>query len=118
MAHEHHRFDYIEINVSDMAAAKAFYQSAFGFELVDYGPDYAGISGPDGDVGGLNAEREPAPGGPLVLLYSDDLDATVSAVEGAGGTVVEGPYDFPGGRRFLFRDPSGNTLGVWTGVEG
>ena len=48
-----------------------------------------------------------------MLLYSDDLDATVSAVESAGGQVLEGPYEFPGGRRFHFADPSGNELGVW-----
>jgi uncharacterized protein len=23
------------------------------------------------------------------------------------------PYEFPGGRRFHFLDPSGNELGVW-----
>ncbi len=49
-----------------------------------------------------------------MLLYSQDLDATVSAVVEAGGTVVNGPYDFPGGRRFHFTDPSGNELGVWS----
>jgi len=54
----------------------------------------------------------PRPGGPLVLLYSADLDRTVAAVEEAGGQVVQGPYEFPGGR-FHFRDPSGNELGVW-----
>jgi predicted enzyme related to lactoylglutathione lyase len=117
MAHTHHTFDYIEINVSDMAAAKAFYSSAFGWELVDYGPTYAGIAGPDGEVGGLNGERTPVPGGPLVLLYSDDLDATVAAVVEAGGTIAEEPYDFPGGRRFHFADPSGNVLGAWTKAE-
>jgi len=26
---------------------------------------------------------------------------------------VNGPYEFPGGRRFEFSDPSGNELGVW-----
>ncbi len=54
-------------------------------------------------------------GGPLVLLYSDDLDATVEKVRAAGGEIVNGPYDFPGGRRFHFTDPSGNELGgVWS----
>jgi uncharacterized protein len=53
-------------------------------------------------------------GGPLVLLYSDDLDATVAAVEDAGGTIAEEPYPLPGGRRFTFFDPSGNRLGVWS----
>ena len=49
-----------------------------------------------------------------MLLYSDDLEATQAAVEAAGGTVVEGPYEFPGGRRFHFCDPSGNELGVFS----
>ena len=26
---------------------------------------------------------------------------------------MNGPYEFPGGRRFEFSDPSGNELGVW-----
>jgi hypothetical protein len=52
-------------------------------------------------------------GGPLVLLFSADLEESARAVGGAGGRVVEGPYDFPGGRRFHFTDPSGNELGVW-----
>ena len=38
-AHAHHAIDYVEITVTDMDAAKAFYASAFGWSLVDYGPD-------------------------------------------------------------------------------
>jgi predicted enzyme related to lactoylglutathione lyase len=115
MTHTHHAIDYIEINVSDLAAAKEFYSAAFGWSFNDYGPDYSGIRSPDGtgEVGGLNPARPPSRGGPLVLLYSGDLDASVRAVEAAGGTVVDGPYGFPGGRRFHFTDPSGNELGVW-----
>jgi predicted enzyme related to lactoylglutathione lyase len=52
-------------------------------------------------------------GGPFVLLYSTDLNRSVEAVKNAGGQVVNGPYEFPGGRRFHFTDPSGNELGVW-----
>ncbi len=115
MAHTHHAIDYIELSVADLPTAKEFYGSAFGWTFNDYGPDYAGIRSPDGEgeVGGLNPAGSPGRGGPLVLLYSDDLDATVAAVRAAGGEVVEGPYDFPGGRRFHFTDPSGNELGVW-----
>ena len=65
------------------------------------------------EVGGLAKTDAVRPGGPLVLLFSDDLDASVEAVVGAGGRIVNGPYDFPGGRRFHFTDPSGNELGVW-----
>ncbi len=116
MTNIHHAIDYVEIYVGDrMARTRSFYEQAFGWTFNDYGPDYAGIrwSDGEGEVGGLNATREPVRGGVLVLLYSDDLDATVTAVTSAGGEVVEGPYDFPGGRRFHFTDPAGNELGVW-----
>ena len=115
MSNIHHAIDYIELNVSDLPATRSFYEAAFGWQFNDYGPEYAGIRAADGEgeVGGLNATATPSPGGPLVMLYSDDLDASVSAVEGAGGAVTNGPYEFPGGRRFHFTDPSGNELGVW-----
>lgn len=58
-------------------------------------------------------QHEPRDGA-LILLFSSDLDASVEAVKAAGGEVVNGPYEFPGGRRFHFTDPSGNELGVWS----
>lgn len=111
----HHAIDYIELGVRDLAATRAFYESVFGWSFNDYGPEYAGIAAPDGngEVGGLNPAREPGRSGPLVLLFSEDLDATAVAIDTAGGEVVEGPYPFPGGRRLHFLDPSGNELGVW-----
>ena len=116
MTGQHHTIDYVELGVTDLAQTRAFYEQAFGWEFVDYGPSYAGIRGPggDGEVGGLDAARSPASGGVLVLLYSDDLEASVADVRAAGGTVLVDPYEFPGGRRFHFVDPSGNELGVWS----
>ena len=115
MEHTHHVIDYIEISVTDVASAKRFYSAAFGWSFNDYGDDYAGIKSPagDGEVGGLAAGRDAGPGGVLALVYSQDLDASVAAVEAAGGTVLEPPYDYPGGRRFFFADPSGNKLGAY-----
>ncbi|MFC6080820.1 VOC family protein [Sphaerisporangium aureirubrum] len=116
--HRHHAIDYIELVVTDLAQAKRFYSGAFGWRFNDYGPGYAGILNPESEseVGGLRLDDAVRPGGPLVLLYSDDLDASVEAVKTAGGQVVNGPYEFPGGRRFHFTDPSGNELGVWAGA--
>jgi uncharacterized protein len=112
--HAHHAIDYIEIAVTDIDAAKAFYASAFGWSLVDYGPDYAGIQGEGREVGGLRRDSEVLPGGPLVILYSEDLEASAEAVTAAGGTIQKPIYSFPGGRRFHFADPSGNELAVWS----
>lgn len=114
----HHAIDYVELGMTDLLAAKQFYGAAFGWRFTDYGPGpaYVGIQGVDGgaEVGGFRLDETVAAGGPLVLLFSADLDASVTAVTDAGGTVTQGPYDFPGGRRFHFRDPSGNELGVWS----
>lgn len=109
--------DYVEISVTDMQAARDFYGAAFGWQFTSYGDGYAGIrtSAESGDeeAGGLALADEVVRGGLLVLLFSDDLDATLAAVAEAGGEIVNGPYEFPGGRRFHFLDPSGNELGVW-----
>ena len=114
----HHSINYVELVVNDLETAKRFYGDTFGWVFVDYGPAYAGIASPTGDgseVGGLLLSDQARPaGGPLVLLYSDDLDATHAAIAEAGGAVTQGPYDFPGGRRLHFVDPSGNELGVWS----
>jgi uncharacterized protein len=115
--HRHHGIDYLELAVTDLDRAKRFYTEAFGWQFTDYGPGYAGFRDARGEsapeVGGLRLDEAVRAGGPLVLLFSADLDASVAAVTRAGGTVVSGPYEFPGGRRFHFTDPSGNELGVW-----
>lgn len=104
--------DYVEFAVADLAAARSFYEAAFGWPFNDYGGQYAGIVGPDGgEVGGIYPSDTPT--APLPLLRTADLDAALAAVQGAGGAVVEGPYDYPGGRRFIFTDPAGNRLGVY-----
>jgi len=113
MSHTHHAIDYIELSVTDIAEAKRFYGAAFGWKFTDYGPDYAGIQGKDREVGGFVQTDGVRSGGPLVVLYSDDLPATLQSVVDAGGAITTEPFDFPGGRRFHFTDPSGNELAVW-----
>ena len=115
---DHHHFNYIELPATDIAAMKAFYTASFGWSYVDYGPSYAAITGAGVD-GGLDgaADRKPSGDGVLVVLYSDDLDATEAGIKSAGGTISTPQFDFPGGRRFHFVDPSGNDLAVWTTVD-
>lgn len=114
--HLHHRIDYIEFPVTDMEAAQRFYREAFDWEFTDYGPEYAGIrTETEGrEAGGFRLMNEVRPGGPLVILYSKDLNASLARVRAAGGTIDAEPFDFPGGRRFEFSDPSGHQLAVWS----
>lgn len=112
----HHHIDFIELPVTDIEKAKAFYAQAFGWSFVDYGPEYADIRAA-GVSGGLRASKTPPTrGGALVILYSDDLERSEVAVTSAGGNVTE-RHEFPGGRRFQFLDPAGNELGIWTEVK-
>jgi predicted enzyme related to lactoylglutathione lyase len=112
--HIHHAIDYIEFSVADMAKSKRFYEAAFDWKFNDYGPAYAGIQKQGGEAGGLRLESKVSTGGPLVILYSNDLHSTITRVRQAGGRITKDPFDFPGGRRFQFADPSGNELAVWS----
>ena len=111
------QIDYIELPGADIAATKRFYAQAFGWRFTDYGPEYAGFK--DGragerEAGGFSAERKVTPkGGPLVVIYAADLAAVEKKVSAAGGEIIA-RIEFPGGRRFHFRDPNGNELAVWS----
>ncbi len=105
--------DYIELPATDIPATKAFYGRVFGWAFTDYGPDYVAFDF-DGRSGGFNAERQVvAAGGPLLVLYANDLAAMETKVMTAGATIVS-RETFEGGSRFHFRDPNGNEIAVWT----
>ncbi|HBY86775.1 MAG TPA: glyoxalase, partial [Colwellia sp.] len=53
----------------------------------------------------------------LLVLLSDDLEATEQRVKQAGGIISQAIFSFPGGRRFHFTEPSGNELAVWSPVK-
>ncbi len=113
--------NYIELPATDLDATKAFYTAVFGWDWIDYGPGYASHSA-DGLEVALNGEGTVAAPhvvgeqngiGPLILFSTDDLAGTGHDVVAAGGVMRTEPYDYPGGRRFHFVDPSGNILGVY-----
>ncbi len=112
--HQHdRRIDYIEFPATDLQTTKRFYEQAFGWEFTDFGPDYTSFA--DGRLtGGLRKVDSHATGGPLVVIYAVDLEKVQRAVIEAGATIVRESFEFPGGRRFHFTDPSGNELAVWT----
>ncbi len=112
--HIHHGIDYIEFSVTNMEEAKRFYSLAFNWEFNDYGPEYAGIRKEGGEAGGLCVASSVTSGSPLVVLYSENLEESLESVKRAGGVITKEPFSFPGGRRFEFKDPSSNTLAVWS----
>jgi predicted enzyme related to lactoylglutathione lyase len=103
------RINFIELPARDVAAAKAFYATVFEWELVDFGPTYACTLTGDVDLG-LQGDAAEATSAPLAVIAVDDLEVALAAVKSAGGTITKEIFAFPGGRRFQFRDPSGNEL--------
>jgi predicted enzyme related to lactoylglutathione lyase len=107
------KIDYVELPGTDLPATKSFYGQAFGWTFTDYGPTYAAFAD-SGLDGGFQADAAETPAAPLVVIFTTDLEAMLAKVTAAGGAIVKPIFSYPGGRRFHFRDPSGNELAVFT----
>ncbi|WP_129792783.1 VOC family protein [Sphingosinicella sp. CPCC 101087] len=103
------RLNYVELPVSDIRAAKLFYENVFGWTLTEFAPTYAATLTGDTDVG-LQADASEATKAPLPVIEVDDLEAALEAVTKAGAEIVRPIFGFPGGRRFQFLDPAGNEI--------
>lgn len=102
--------NYIEMKSSDLDASKAFYSAAFGFDYTDYGPLYSCVEAGPIAIGFALGEE---PTAPMPTFESDDLEASLAAVQRTGAQIMEPIFAFPGGRRFECLDPSGNRIAVY-----
>ncbi|HXL70424.1 MAG TPA: VOC family protein [Rhizomicrobium sp.] len=106
------RISFVELPARQLSSAKTFYASAFGWQLTDFGPNYACTLTGDVDLG-LQGDASEATKAPLVVIQVDDLEAAQAAVEKAGATITRPIFGFPGGRRFHLADPNGIELAVF-----
>jgi predicted enzyme related to lactoylglutathione lyase len=111
-AEQHLRIDYIEFAAVDLPQLKQFYQQVFAWAFTDYGPHYSSFT--DGRMTGGFTTEATVSDGALVVIYARDLESVCDQVAAAGGQITQAIFSFPGGRRFEFRDPSGNRLAVWS----
>lgn len=112
----HGKLNYVEFAAENIEATKTFFSATFGWEFVDYGPDYTAFAneGLDGGFYRAGLRSETLHGGALLVFYSQDLAETLAQVEHNGGEIVKAIFAFPGGRRFHFKEPSGNEFAVWS----
>ncbi|MFZ5526430.1 MAG: VOC family protein [Pseudomonadota bacterium] len=114
--HDHEKLNYVEFASADLSATKSFFQSAFNWSFVDFGPEYTAFSGQGLDGGFFKADMRSSTdhGAALLVFYSKDLEGTLAKVADAGGRIVKPIFTFPGGRRFHFTEPAGNEFAVWS----
>lgn len=107
---------HFEILGKDGAKLQSFYSETFGWTIDSSNPANYGIvdtgSGDRGIPGGVSA-AERGEGWITFYIEVDDLEATLTEIEGAGGKTLAGPMQVPGGPRLaIFADPEGHTVGL------
>ena len=108
--------NYIEFSVRNIERSKIFYGDVFGWDFTDFGPDYCEFS--DGQMkGGFEKSEDVHTGGPLVVLYSQNLEDMQEKIVAAGGEISKSLFSFPGGERFQFLDLDGYELAIWREKE-
>ena len=110
---ENNFINYIEFKAIDLEAVKLFYTKVFGWKFTDYGEGYTSFS-ESGVYGGFEKTEEPIVNGVLVVLYHSNLEFVRARVVDYGGEITKEIFSFPGGKRFHFKDSSGNELAVWS----
>jgi predicted enzyme related to lactoylglutathione lyase len=112
-------FVHVELNSTDVKAAKSFYGKLFGWSLEDMpmggGQVYTMIGVGEGTGGGMLTH--PVPGAPsswLAYVGVDDIHASTEKARKLGATVMREPMEVMGaGWLSIIVDPTGATLGLW-----
>jgi hypothetical protein len=110
---------WIDLTVADFDEAAKFYSTLFGWHVEPGDPQFGGYAvctHHGRTVAGIAPrmdESQPLPGW-ITYLATDDLDATISKISGAGGTVPMEPMVVgDAGRMALAVDPAGAGFGLW-----
>ncbi len=111
-----HSIQLVEVPVTDVRAAVAFYDGAFGWKASYQDSSYAVLDAGDVSVAVEKRERGVAGGGRLVV-QARDLEATLATLKARGAEIRSGIASSWRGRSFRCADPFGNELVVWSDRE-
>jgi predicted enzyme related to lactoylglutathione lyase len=113
---ENEKINYVEFPAKDIEAVKRFFELAFDWKFVDYGPEYSSFSNEGLDGGFYKSPHSSSTenGSALIVFYSKSIEKTKEKIIKSGGCIIKPIFTFPGGRRFHFSDPSDNEYAVWT----
>ena len=111
-------FCHIVIPAPELEPACSFYETVFGWTVYRRSPGARYWAFESGNVdGALDASRTPARDSVILMLQVEDIDATLSAIREAGGTVTKERSAIGESARGFdayFLDPNGNELGIFS----
>lgn len=124
---------HFEIPVDDLARAKKFYSSIFGWELEDWsmpgGMTYTGVKTvpvdektripkEPGAINGGMVQRGKEVRSPVIAINISSVDEYVRKVESAGGKVVMPKMEIEGMGFYAYvADSEGNVIGLWQDLK-
>ena len=115
----HGDITHVDIPVSDMERASAFYSDLFGWQIAEV-PGYEGYpmwQAPNKISGGGLAPRGEGFTQPRSYVEVDSIEETLAKVGEQGGTVVMEKFPISETSWWaIFTDPDGNTVGLYEGV--
>ena len=112
---------WVDLGVSDIPKAIAFYSGVFGWDIPQGLPEAGGYSTASAggrSVAGIGPKTGPPddPSAWTVYLAADDTDATAGKVRKAGGQLLVEPMDvMEFGRMAIATDVTGAAFGLWQG---
>lgn len=115
----HEKLNYLEFPCSNLQASKVFFEQVFKWTFKDYGDEYSAFSSSVMEGGFFKSElsMSTSSGSALIVFYSIHLEQTAKKITDNGGSIIQEIFNFPGGRRFHFIDPSNNEFAVWSDRE-
>ena len=121
---------HFEIPTDDLARAKEFYGSIFGWQVqtmeqMDYTiamttpvDEQTQMPTEPGGINGGMMQRSADTPSPVVTVGVDSIDDSMKQVEAGGGAVVQPRTEIPGMGAFAyFKDTEGNVLGLWENAD-
>lgn len=104
---------YFDIGCEDHEGTSKFYGDVFGWELTRMGPTSRTTAGEGGIPGALTSLGHEPHQYVMLYLRVDDIPATLSKIEEAGGTILIPETPIPDGGSFAwFTDPGGNKMAL------
>ena len=115
-----HPIVHVEISSVDLEASGRFYSELFGWKI-QHMPEfnYTTFQAEGGPGGGFNPISDTNPAGTVIVYVdSEDIDAGLAKAESLGATTIVPKTEIPQTGWFaFFKDPSGNTIGLYTDMN-